>query len=94
MTTMSVRPEDILSDKDNTVSINGLNVRKGTIAAFLANVDILENPQLPLEQKQAALSIMQELAPAVVAIGLHKHVIFKNQQAEAILKEAQQSLNK
>jgi hypothetical protein len=34
---------------------------------------------------------MQELAPAVIAIGLHKHVVFKNSQAEQILIDAEQA---
>lgn len=32
---------------------------------------------------------MKEVAPAVIAIGLHKHVIFKNPQAEQILIDAE-----
>jgi hypothetical protein len=31
---------------------------------------------------------MQELASAVVSIGLHKHVVFKNKQVEQILVDA------
>jgi len=31
---------------------------------------------------------MKELAPAVIDIGLHKHVIFKNSQVEQILVDA------
>jgi hypothetical protein len=83
-----VRPEDILPDGVDTAAINGKTVRKGSIAAFLANTDILENLHTTEQQKQEALNMMKELAPAVIAIGLHNHVIFKNSQVEQILVDA------
>ncbi len=51
MTNNLVRPKEILPDGvDNTI-INGQMVRKGTIAAFLANVDLLEKENT-LEQER------------------------------------------
>lgn len=32
---------------------------------------------------------MQELAPAVISIGLRKHLVFKNKQVEQILVDAE-----
>lgn len=81
----SVKPEDVLPDGVDTTAINGKIVRKGTIAAFLANTDIIENQHTTEIQKQEALNTIRELAPAVVATGLHKHVIFKNAHIEKIL---------
>lgn len=86
----SVRPEDILPDGVDSASINGTLVRKGSIAAFLANTDILQNPNSSEQQKQEAINTMHELADAVIAIGLHKHVTFKNPQVEQILVDANQ----
>ena len=84
-----IRPEDILPDGIDSTTINGKMVRKGTIAAFLANTDILENQNATELQKKEAIDAMKELASAVIAIGLHKHVIFKNTQAEQILVDAE-----
>lgn len=84
-----LRPEDILPDGVDTTTINGQLVRKGTIAAFLANADILENPDATEQQRQEAINTLNELAPAVITIGLHKHVIFRNPQVEQILTEAE-----
>jgi hypothetical protein len=84
----SIRPEDILPDGVDSTAINGKIVRKGSIAAFLANVEVLENLNSTQQQKQNALTMLVELAPAVVAIGLHKHVEFKNPQIEQILVNA------
>ncbi|VVC75428.1 hypothetical protein AQUSIP_07180 [Aquicella siphonis] len=86
-----VLPEDVLPDGVDTTAINGKIVRKGTIAAFLANADILENPAATQQQKQQAINTMQELAPAVITIGLHKHVVFRNAQVEQILVDAELS---
>lgn len=85
----SIRPEDVLPDGVDSTYINGKLVRKGTIAAFLANTDILENQNATEQEKQEAIYAMKELAPAVIAIGLHKHVIFKNTQVEQILVNAE-----
>ncbi len=85
----SVRPEDILPDEENRAIFGGVNVWKGTIAAFLANITILEDAASTSEDKKAALGMLKELAPAVIAINLHKHVVFKNTQVEKILKAAE-----
>ncbi len=41
MTTNVIQPDDILSDNENFVELNRLKVRKGTVAAFLKNIDLL-----------------------------------------------------
>lgn len=87
-----VRPEDVLPDGVDSTAINGKTVRKGTIAAFLANADILDNPTATEKQKREAINIMKELAADVVTIGLHKHVIFKNPEAEQLLVDAELSM--
>jgi hypothetical protein len=84
-----VRPEDILPDGVDNTTINGKMIRKGTIAAFLANADILENKNTTKQQRQEAINMMKQLAPAVVSIGLHKHVVFKNNLVEQILVDAE-----
>ncbi|KTD02225.1 hypothetical protein OQJ19_02905 [Fluoribacter gormanii] len=88
-TNSSIRPEDILPDGVDNTSINGKIVRKGTIAAFLANVAILEKQNSTEMQKQEAIKTMKELAPSVIAIGLHQHVVFKNKEIEQILIDAE-----
>lgn len=81
------RPEDLIADGVDTAVINGTTVRKGSIGAFLANLETLEHSTSSAE-KAAALNMMRELAPAITAIGLHKYVIFKNQQAQQLLDDA------
>ena len=79
----TIRPEDILPDEINSAEIAGVQVRKGTVAAVLANADILTSEDSTQQDKDNALSLIKELAPAIVAIGLHRHVSWKNKEAQA-----------
>lgn len=83
----AIKPEDILPDGVDAVSINGVELRKGTVAAFLANIDILENEAATEQAKQEAYTMLEQLAPAIVLGGLNKHVLFKNQLVAKILKD-------
>ncbi len=80
-----VKQEDILSDSENTTNLNGLTIRKGSIAAFLKNIDILENPKTTEQQMAKVIDAIKELVPAVVAAGLHKHAVFKNRIVQDLL---------
>lgn len=88
-TTKLLKPEDIFPTGVDTAIVNGKTVRKGTIAAFIANADILENDAASHQEKEDALKTIQELAPAVFATGLHKHVTYKNPVIQAILMKAE-----
>lgn len=85
MTDKGIKPDDILADAENFVELNGLTVRKGSIAAFLKNIELFEAPNSADNQRAAALEMIKELAPAIIAAGLHKHATFKNKIIEGIL---------
>lgn len=80
-----VKPEDVLADGVDTTHINGKTIRKGTVAAFLANIEIMEDGNASEQIRQGATNMIKELAPAIVTLGLHKHVLFRNPQIEQIL---------
>lgn len=84
----SMRPEDILPEGIDTVESRGVTVRKGTVAAYIANISVVENDSSTTEEKEKALAVMKELAPSIIAMGLHDAVTFKNIQAEKILNES------
>lgn len=87
MSDNSVKPEDLIPDGVDSILLGGKTIRKGTVAAFLANLDILENPLSTEKQKQDAQNQMRELAPAIIITGLHRHVVFKNAEVEDMLAE-------
>lgn len=88
MTAQGVRPEDILANDINQVERNGVLIRKGTVAAALANIDLLEANTSSDADKQAAITALKELADALLATGICKHVTWKNPQVQEILEEA------
>ena len=89
MKNSSVRPEDILADGVDSTHINGTLVRKGSVAAFLVNIDRLANPDNTEEERADIIKTMKELAPTLIAVGLHQHVQFRNPEIEQILIDAQ-----
>jgi hypothetical protein len=68
--TTPIRPEDVLADGVEATTIGGLDVRKGTVAAFVANAKKLallapdDVGREPLERQ------IRALAPALRAVGL------------------------
>ena len=85
---MSIKPEDVLPDGDDRAIIAGRNVRKGTILSFLSNIDIIENSNATNKEKSEAIEMLNILAPDVISLSLHKHVVFKNEKVEDILSKA------
>ena len=88
MSNKGVLPEDIIADGADYTLINGTTVRKGSVGAFIANIDILQNPDSSPGAKQKAIEAMQQLAPVLVGAGLHRHVNFKNKLVEEIMQQA------
>lgn len=82
-----IKPENILADGQDTAELNGRTVRKGTVAAALANLDILQSPISTAEEKIAAKNMIIELAPDLIAIGLHQHLTWKNPEIEKIIQD-------
>ena len=89
MSTNAIKPEDVLADQENFADFEGITVRKGSVAAFLKNIDMLDEERNSAEQRAAALEQIQQLAPAMVVLGLYKHAVFKNKQVQEILEKAQ-----
>ena len=84
---MSVRPEDIMPEDVNTIEVNGVLVRKATVASTLANAKILASDNASAIEKSKALAMIKELAPALVAIEMHQHVTWNNPQIQKIIEE-------
>jgi len=68
--TSPIRPEDVLPDGVETATVGGREVRKGTVAAFVANAKRLEtlspnHPDYPAVRQQ-----LQDLVPALQAVGV------------------------
>ena len=86
------KPEDILPDEVDSKQIEGIHIRKGTVAAFLANATILNQTESTLEEKTKAQTEIEKLAPALVALKFHEHVTWKNDTIQRIMEKAVKSV--
>ncbi|MEM7226542.1 MAG: hypothetical protein AAF495_26460 [Pseudomonadota bacterium] len=80
------RPEDVLPGDRDTLTVRGVKVRKGSIAAAMRNMETLESGTA--EEKQAAMATIRDLAPGLAALGMHRHFICRNPEVEAVLAAA------
>lgn len=65
-----MRAEDILPDLQNHAEFQGHIIRKGTVAAFLANARLWCEPTGDATLRYAAERDMREALPALRALGL------------------------
>lgn len=83
-----VRPEDVLPDETNTVTMDDVTVRKGSVAAFVANVKLLEELPPGSPDRPAIEARMRALAPALRAVGVLDVFAPRSAAVAAILGEA------
>lgn len=84
----AVRPEDVLPEGIDSTAINGLTVRKGSVAAFVANALRLGDLTEGTPEYAALVAQMRELAPALRTIGLLDVFRPRSPAVERILAEA------
>lgn len=80
-----MKPEEILPDDQNRVALkNGGTIRKGTVAAFIANIDIIESQEEGSAAYQEAVNDLKTLIPACEE-GLLRHFEVKSPRVRAII---------
>ena len=84
MSYKAVKPEDMIADDKSHFEKGGKTIRKGTMAAALANAEIIESVDATAEEKQKAMETIKELAPILKAFGLTKFLTWKNPKIQAI----------
>lgn len=91
---MAIKPSDVLPDDVDSAVIDGVRVRKGTVAAVLANLKALDVATLTAAERAEILETIRELAPALVVLGFKKYLTFNNPVIQKIVDEAARKLNK
>ena len=84
---MVFKPEDMISDEQSYFEKNGKSIRKGTMAAALANAEIIESQHSSNEEKKTAFNALKELAPILIAFGLTRFLTWKNPTIQKIFDE-------
>ena len=65
-----MRAQDVLPDGVDQIQFNGVSVRKGSVAAFLANAKVLADTSATAEARREAERDITEAMPALRAAGL------------------------
>ena len=80
-----MKPEDMLADNEDFVPLeNGGKIRKGTVAAFIANIEIIDDEVIGSIAYQEAVRDLKALIP-VCKLGLLKHFEVKSPRVRAII---------
>lgn len=86
---MGFKPEDVMSDDASHVEKNGVVIRKGSMAAVMANIEVIEDDSASPAEKQSAKEAIKELAPTLIGVGMTEYVTWKNPEVQAIFDEAE-----
>jgi hypothetical protein len=65
-----MRAEQVLAETVNETEINGVTIRKGTVAAFLANARVWIDPSVSKAARTQVEADMVDALPALRAVGL------------------------
>lgn len=65
-----MRAEDVLPDDVNQAEYRGITIRKGSVAAFLANAAAFGDPAVRGTARAAVLRDIETALPALRAVGL------------------------
>lgn len=65
-----MRAEQVLPDNVDQVELRGVTIRKGTVAAFLANARVWSDLQASESARAEAATDMAEALPVLRALGL------------------------
>lgn len=81
-----MRPEDILPDQESFITQGGQQLRKGSVAAFMANMRILQNEKAKAEHATAKAH-MRELMPTMEALGFFELFEIKDEKIKQLVSE-------
>lgn len=79
--------EDLYPEGVDSKLYHGIEARKGTMAAVLANIEILESIDSSAELKKLALEQISRDGLVVIAIGLYHRVQWKNELVQKAFDE-------
>lgn len=78
---------DMIPDQASYAEKDGTVIRKGTMAAALANAEIIGAADATEEERQQAMAALKMLAPSLKAIGLTKFLHWNNPEIQALFDQ-------
>ncbi|MEO6084230.1 MAG: hypothetical protein ABIQ18_14115 [Umezawaea sp.] len=82
---MATTPQDVLPDGAEGAEFHGEYVRKGTIAAFIANAKLLQSLPVGTPEYQDAATQLRTLKPALDAVDLFDVVTIRDPAVVTLL---------
>lgn len=82
-----MRADDVLPDHLDQGNFNGVTIRKGTIAAFLANAKAWCDPSRPAAERDEARAHIAESVADLRAVGLFDVMAVRDVRLQALLDE-------
>lgn len=84
-----ITSEQLFPAGQDTIEVNGTEIRKGTFAALVANVKQLDNPTLSDEERRQILDSAKTVAKtSAAAFDITEIITWKNSEIQAIFEQA------
>lgn len=87
MTSTITKPEDILPEGINQANLKDINIRKGTVAAFLQNTQRWQDPTTSKEEKIELFDAIQKALPTLQVLGMFEVFQFQDKTLRALIEE-------
>lgn len=83
-----MKPEDMLGDNEDFFALkNGVKIRKGTMGALIANIEIIDDEAIDSIAYQEAVKDFKAALMPVCELGLLKHFEVKSPRVRAIINK-------
>lgn len=82
-----MKAEDVLPDNINSANFGDMQIRKGTIAAFLSNAMSFSNSASSSEQRQQAQDMIIEALPALKALHVFDVLTITDTNLRAVIDQ-------
>lgn len=82
---MSVTPKDVFPDGPDSTQLGDITVRKGSVRAALVNATIINAASSTEAEKKEAKKAFATLIPALIALEMHEHTLWKNPELQAMI---------
>jgi hypothetical protein len=83
----AVKASDILPGDVNSIEKNGKLLRKGSVAAFIANAKAIDAEGTPPEVRRACEADLRDLVPVLVEVGVFEVFAVRSSRVQAIMDE-------
>lgn len=87
-----MKPSDVLKDGEDYVDEGNVRIRKGSIAAFIANVNIILDAHRSFDEIKEAESDLLSLYPMLVKVGVFDVFQIKSEKIRALCSTTYEAL--